>query len=33
LNQPVRLFLHSFYGYLPPDGWRFAVDGAPPPPT
>ncbi len=33
VNQPVRLFLHSFYGYLPPDAWRFAVDGAPPPPA
>jgi hypothetical protein len=31
-NQPVRLFLHSFYGYLPPDEWRFVDDGAPPPP-
>jgi hypothetical protein len=33
VNQPVKLFLHNFYGYLPPDGWRFATDGAPPPPT
>lgn len=31
VNQPVKLFLHNFYGYLPPDGWRFALDGAPPP--
>jgi hypothetical protein len=32
LNQPVRLFLHNFYGYLPPEAWRFATDGAPPGP-
>jgi hypothetical protein len=31
VNQPVKLFLHNFYGYLPPDDWRFATDGAPPP--
>ena len=33
VNQPVKLFLHNFYGYLPPDDWRFATDGAPPPPA
>jgi hypothetical protein len=33
VNQPVKLFLHNFYGYLPPDDWRFAVHGAPPPPA
>jgi Carboxypeptidase regulatory-like domain len=32
VNQPVKLFLHNFYGYLPPDEWRFAIDGDPPPP-
>ena len=33
INQPIRLFLHNFYGYEPPEEWRFASDGAPPPPT
>ncbi|HUR25840.1 MAG TPA: carboxypeptidase-like regulatory domain-containing protein [Candidatus Thermoplasmatota archaeon] len=33
INQPIRLFLHDFYGYEPPDAWRFVTDGAPPPPT
>jgi hypothetical protein len=32
LNQPIRLVLHNFYGYLPPDAWRFVTDGAPPGP-
>lgn len=32
-NQPITLFLHDFYGYSPPEEWRFAVDGAPPPPA
>jgi hypothetical protein len=32
LNQPLRLFLHNFYGYLPPDAWRFVTDGPPPGP-
>lgn len=31
-NQPIRLVLHNFYGYLPPDGWRFVTDGPPPGP-
>lgn len=31
-NQPIDLFLHDFYGYLPPEAWRFVNDGAPPPP-
>ena len=31
-NQPIRLVLHNFYGYLPPEAWRFVNDGAPPPP-
>lgn len=32
VNQPIQVVLHNFYGYLPPDGWRFVTDGAPPPP-
>jgi hypothetical protein len=32
VNQPVSLFVHLFYGYVPPEGWRFVADGAPPPP-
>lgn len=32
LNQPYRLATHMFYGYLPPEGWRFTVDGDPPSP-
>lgn len=32
LNQPIRLVLHNFYGYLPPEAWRFVTDGAPPGP-
>jgi hypothetical protein len=33
VNQPVRLFLHNFYGYEAPDAWRFVADGPPPPPA
>ncbi|MHB1260559.1 MAG: carboxypeptidase-like regulatory domain-containing protein [Thermoplasmatota archaeon] len=33
INQPIQLFLHGFYGYGPPDAWRFVTDGAPPPPA
>jgi hypothetical protein len=32
VNQPVRLFVHLFYGYVPPDAWRFVADGPPPAP-
>lgn len=32
VNQPVDLYLHNFYGYLPPDDWRFALHGPPPAP-
>lgn len=32
INQPIRLVLHNFYGYLPPEAWRFVTDGPPPPP-
>lgn len=31
MQQPFDLYAHLFYGYLPPDGWRFTSDGAPPP--
>jgi hypothetical protein len=31
-SQSYRLITHMFYGYLPPDGWRFSSDGDPPPP-
>lgn len=33
LSQPYRLVTHMFYGYTPPDGWRFTADGEPPAPT
>lgn len=34
LQQPFRLFTHMFYGYAPPDGWRFSTEGTVPlPPT
>lgn len=32
LNQRVDFFFHIFYGYTPPEGWQFSVDGAYPPP-
>lgn len=32
LNQPYRIVTHMFYGYLPPEGWRFTSDGDPPAP-
>jgi hypothetical protein len=31
VNQQYRLITHMFYGYLPPEGWRFSNDGEPPP--
>lgn len=30
VSQPYRLITHMFYGFLPPDGWRFTTDGDPP---
>jgi hypothetical protein len=34
LNQRVEFFFHVFYGYTPPEGWQFSVDGSvPQPPT
>lgn len=28
VHQTFRLFMTSFYGYAPPEGWLFVVDGA-----
>lgn len=33
LNQGYRLITHMFYGFLPPEGWRFSSDGDAPSPT
>ena len=34
VQQRFSIISHSFYGYQPPDGWRFSVDGdAPAPPS
>jgi hypothetical protein len=30
-EQRFTWFLHVFYGYTPPEGWRFTSDGSPPP--
>jgi hypothetical protein len=32
VQQSYTTYTHAFYGYLPPPGWRFTVDGPPPPP-
>lgn len=32
LEQRFTMYMHAFHGYLPPTGWRFAVDGEPPAP-
>jgi hypothetical protein len=32
LQQRVTVYTHIFYGTLPPTGWTFAADGAPPDP-
>jgi hypothetical protein len=33
IEQSFDVFVHAFYGYLPPAGWTFTADGpAPPPP-
>jgi len=32
-NQRFAIYTHMFYGYLPPDAWRFSSDGDPPPPA
>ncbi|HUR62379.1 MAG TPA: carboxypeptidase-like regulatory domain-containing protein [Candidatus Thermoplasmatota archaeon] len=31
-EQDFTIFVHAFYGYVPPPGWRFSVDGDAPPP-
>jgi hypothetical protein len=31
--QGFDLYTHLFYGYLPPEGWRFTAAGTPPPPA
>lgn len=31
VHQTFRLFMTSFYGYAPPEGWLFVVDGLHPP--
>jgi hypothetical protein len=33
VQQRFRLISHAFYGFLPPDSWRFSVDGDPVPPA
>lgn len=33
LSQSYRLVTHMFYGFLPPEGWRFTADGEPPGPA
>lgn len=32
VQQTFKVFTHAFYGYLPPDDWRFSADGEPPRP-
>lgn len=32
VSQSYRLITHMFYGYLPPEDWRFSSDGEPPGP-
>ncbi|MFA5944794.1 MAG: carboxypeptidase-like regulatory domain-containing protein [Candidatus Thermoplasmatota archaeon] len=32
LSQRVDFFFHVFYGYMPPEGWQFSVDGVVPQP-
>jgi Carboxypeptidase regulatory-like domain len=32
LNQRMTVYVHSFYNFLPPEGWRFTNDGDPVPP-
>lgn len=33
LNQRIDYYFHMFYGFLPPEGWQFSVDGLPAPPA
>ena len=32
VQQRFDAYSHSFYGFLPPEGWRFTTDGNPVPP-
>jgi len=32
VEQDFTWFIHEFHGYLPPEGWQFSIDGAPPEP-
>lgn len=32
LQQRFTMYLHVFYNFVPPEGWRFTVDGDPQPP-
>lgn len=32
-QQRYSWYVHIFYGYTPPEGWRFTADGPPPPPA
>ncbi|MEA3137218.1 MAG: Carboxypeptidase regulatory-like domain, partial [Thermoplasmata archaeon] len=32
LEQRVTIYTHIFYGHVPPPGWTFSADGAPPDP-
>jgi hypothetical protein len=33
VSQRLAFFFNFYYGYLPPEGWLFSVDGPVPPPT
>jgi hypothetical protein len=33
VSQSYRLVTHMFYGFQPPEGWRFTADGEPPAPA
>lgn len=32
VNQDLTFYVHLFYGYTPPEGWRFSTDGTVPDP-
>lgn len=32
-NQQIRYFVHAFYGYVPPEGWRFSDGNGVPSPS
>jgi len=33
VNQKAEVYIHNFYNFIPPDGWRFTKDGDPVPPS